>query len=262
MLHEGIYRVGRSGGVHVGVEQDKVDREHSRRFHFHQSGAVVAHPVLRALSIDPRAAGYIYYNDLTDAMLVQEYFDPVVPAIIQRMATPFAENSCPVVQYDLPKNFAGMQFYEVFDFLKQRGVILLALYRHPTECGSTLPYVYTCPAPSTRLNAGDKMLVLESKHSVATLKKQEVSAFFGATKKIISDFRGLKGILKVQGQLPRPPQIDEASTSKQPAQEMLDIPEMACVTMAELRRADTRLGHVDIEIEAQDGDVMDFRSHP
>ena len=68
-------------------------------------------------------------------------------------------------QIDLPKEFAGRRFVDLFRALLSKSIFVLALYRRPDDdnynevMSTMLPFFYTSPANNVELRAKDRLFV-------------------------------------------------------------------------------------------------------
>lgn len=107
-------------------------------------------------------SGRAFFSSLFSSLAVQAYFNPYIIKIVHMWATiglkaEGGEMQSDLTRIDLPMEFDGRIFFEMFYNLLQSGVLALGLYRMKKD---DLSYVYTCPLPNTILRASDKVFIL------------------------------------------------------------------------------------------------------
>jgi len=105
-------------------------------------------------------SGRAFFSSLFSSLAVQAYFNPYIIKIVHMWAdiglkSENGEMQSELRRIDLPSEFDGRIFFEMFYNMMQNGVLALGLYRSKKET-----YVYTCPLPNTVLKSSDKVFIL------------------------------------------------------------------------------------------------------
>lgn len=114
------------------------------------------------------AAGYAYPVDILHTTLVTAYYDPETIRFAEELVCPDPGEGSRLFTEPVPRRFHSKPFRWLFsEMLGRYGAIVVGLYRCPAAAGSSLPYVYTCPAANAPVFSTDEqedmMYVLASR---------------------------------------------------------------------------------------------------
>mmetsp|Transcript_25090 Transcript_25090/g.87506 ORF Transcript_25090/g.87506 Transcript_25090/m.87506 type:complete len:1195 (-) Transcript_25090:34-3618(-) len=107
------------------------------------------------------AAGFGFATSTLHTLLAQAFYDShVFRLVMALMSPPVNEWSTQVTQIDLPEEYDGTEFCDVFlAMLSATGTVIVGIYRAAKTKGNEFPYVYTAPAADARVHKGDRLFV-------------------------------------------------------------------------------------------------------
>ena len=106
------------------------------------------------------ASGRAFVPSAIENILSNSFFDVFTPLLCERLIS--GQNHKTMYQIDLPQDFAGRRFVDLFRALLSKSIFVLALYRRPDDHDNDttmLPFVYTSPANNVELRARDRLFV-------------------------------------------------------------------------------------------------------
>ena len=106
------------------------------------------------------ASGRAFVPSAIENILSNSFFDVFTPLLCERLIS--GQKHKTMYQIDLPADFAGRRFVDLFRALLSKGIFVLALYRRPDDHDidtTMLPFVYTSPANNVELRLKDRLFV-------------------------------------------------------------------------------------------------------
>lgn len=114
------------------------------------------------------AAGEVYISSIIDKLTAQAYYNPYIVTLVQMILKGGASASkqkgndlisSNLWQIDCPEECFNKTFEHLFEFLLDRNLLALGLYRQPGAQDNKTSYVYTNPEGAT-ISSHDKVFVL------------------------------------------------------------------------------------------------------
>ena len=125
--------------------------------------------------VDPSyASGRAFIPVVFEALLVQSYYNPFINTLLKLLVSPVSRvrrssfhdegnemrAASSLRSMRVPDALKGALAGDVFAQMLSSGFVMLALYRSSQVHGTALPYVFTCPPPSTIVHGDDVLIVL------------------------------------------------------------------------------------------------------
>jgi len=105
------------------------------------------------------ASGIAFVPSTFDTILCQSFYNTLCPVICDALVCGQQHKSSYSVQ--IPENFVGGKFQDIFRAFISRNILILGIYRSSSkEDLSFMPFVYTCPFKDSILRKEDKLYVV------------------------------------------------------------------------------------------------------
>ena len=105
------------------------------------------------------ASGIAFVPSSFDTMLCQSFYNTLSPIICDALVCGQENKTAYSVQ--VPENFVGGKFQDVFRAFISRNILVIGMYRSSSaEDLSFMPFVYTCPFKDSILRKNDQLYVI------------------------------------------------------------------------------------------------------